>query len=65
MQYPSIVLMEPTDIGDEIRIIATSRVNEFEPVECTVTIDAGNEATARLDIVQLGSVKGALAKTCV
>lgn len=57
VQYPSIVLMEPTDIGDEIRIIATSRVNEFEPVECTVTIDAGNEATARLDIVQLGSVK--------
>ena len=57
VQYPSIVLMEPTDVGDEIQITASSRGDDFKPVECTVTIDAENGATAQLNIVQLGRVK--------
>lgn len=57
VQYPSIVLLEPTNIGDEIQITATSRTYEFEPVVCNVVIDVSNRATAQLDIVQLGLIK--------
>lgn len=57
VQYPSIILMEPTDVGDEIQITASSRVNEFEPIQCTVIIDTDNNATAQLDIIQLGAVE--------
>lgn len=57
VQYPSIVLLEPTNIGDEIQITATSRTYEFEPVVCNVVIDVSNQGIAVLDIVQLGSIQ--------
>lgn len=57
VQYPSIVLMEPTDVGDEIQITVSSRVNEFEPIVCNVNIDELNGGIAHLDIVQLGHIK--------
>jgi hypothetical protein len=57
VQYPSIVLLEPTDSGDKIRITATSRSGEFEPAESILTIDNENKATAQIDIVELGGIK--------
>ena len=57
VQYPSIVLLEPVDVGDQLRITASSKVGEFEPVTCVVTVGAENKATALINIVELGTVK--------
>ena len=56
VQFPSIVLLEPVDAGDQIRITATSKVGEFNPVTCVVTVGADDTATATIDIVELGGI---------
>ncbi|MCD7972114.1 MAG: chitobiase/beta-hexosaminidase C-terminal domain-containing protein [Candidatus Azobacteroides sp.] len=57
VQYPSIVLLEPADTGDRIRITATSKSGDFMPVEYVVTIDENEKAIAQIDIIELGAVK--------
>lgn len=57
VQYPSLVLLEPVDVGDELVITATSRVHEFEPVQCRVTLDKESKGVAQFDIVELGSIQ--------
>ncbi len=56
VQYPAIILLDEVDENDEIRITASSKTNDFYPIEATGVIDAKNRATVTLPIVELGAI---------
>lgn len=63
VQYPSIILLESVDCGDELHITAHSKNGEFADTETSCTIDAYNRATANIDITQYGAITSAIAST--
>ena len=56
VQYPEIILLEHVDAGDEIRITAASRVNDFEQIRGVATIDSELRANVHLNILQRGYI---------
>ena len=63
VQYPSIILLEPVDEGDELCITAHSKNNEFADTKTSCTIDAYNRSTAYISITQYGAIKSTIAST--
>jgi len=57
VQYPEIVLIEPTDAGDEIEVTAMSRSDIFNQVLSIATIDQNLRANVQLNIVQRGLIR--------
>lgn len=57
LQYPLIVVLdENVAIGDELRLIATSKTGAFNPIERTVVIDENQRAEVTFDIVGKGGI---------
>lgn len=57
VQYPQIVLLEEVAEGDVLTITATSKNNTFNPVITTAIINAEQQATAHINIVELGKIQ--------
>lgn len=62
VQYPTMVLME-SNVGDVLRITATSKTQKFLPVESTCTVDNNDVASITLPIKQLGGIKASFITT--
>lgn len=60
VQYPSIVLLEHVDEGDELCITAHSKNDVFADTKASCTIDAYDRAVAYFDIVQYGAIKSVI-----
>lgn len=60
VQYPSIVLLEHVDEGDELCITAHSKNEVFADTKASCTIDAYDRAVAYFDIVQYGAIKSVI-----
>lgn len=64
VQYPSIVLLEEVEAGDQLRITASSKNNAFQPVTATATIDeTAEKASALLKIIALGGINASYTTT--
>lgn len=60
VQYPSIVLLEHVDEGDELCITAHSKNEVFADTKTSCTIDANDRAVAHFDIIQYGAIKSVI-----
>lgn len=60
VQYPSIVLLEHVDEGDELCITGHSKNGVFADVKASCIIDAYNRAVAHFDIIQYGAIKSVI-----
>ena len=60
VQYPSIVLLEHVDEGDELCITAHSKNEVFADTKTSCTIDANDRAVAYFDIIQYGAIKSVI-----
>jgi len=57
LQYPVIaVLDENINVGDELRLTATSKTGAFNPIEATVTVGENQRAEVTFDIVGKGGI---------
>ena len=57
VQYPNLIIQDKTDVGDQIRITATSRVSEFSPTQCIIKVDKSFKDTANFELKELGAIK--------
>ena len=55
-RYPQLVLLDDAQVGDSLRITATSKKDAFMPVVVGATIDSTNVMDAIFDIKQLGQI---------
>lgn len=63
VQYPSIILLESVDEGDELSITAHSKNGIFADTKTSCTVDPYNRAIAHFNIIQYGAVKSIIAST--
>lgn len=57
LQYPLIVVLdEDVAVGDELRLVATSKTGDFNPIERTVVIGEDQRAEVTFDIVGKGGI---------
>lgn len=63
VQYPSIVLLEHVDEGDELCITAHSKNEVFADTKASCTINAYDRAVAHFDIIQYGAIKSVIASS--
>ena len=57
LQYPLIVVLdEAVAVGDELRLVATSKTGDFNPIERTVVIGEDQRAEVTFDIVGKGGI---------
>lgn len=64
IQYPSIVLLEEVAAGDQLRITASSKNSDFQPVTATAMIDENAEkASALLKIIAWGGINASYTTT--
>jgi hypothetical protein len=59
-QYPYIILPNDASANDTIRVSVAGGKKDFNPVHTTVALDSDLKASATLDMVQHGSLKGVL-----
>jgi hypothetical protein len=57
VQYPTLILQDKTSLNDRIRVTASSRTDEFQPVEYVVTVNQANTDTAQFDLIEPGGIK--------
>jgi hypothetical protein len=57
VQYPEIIIVTVAAAGEQIRITATSKADDFNPVQSTATIDDNLRASAEINIVQRGTIQ--------
>lgn len=63
VQYPSIVLLEHVDEGDELCITAHSKNEVFADTKVSCVIDAHDRAVAYFDIIQYGAIKSVISSS--
>lgn len=63
VQYPSIILLESVDEGDELYITAHSKNDVFADTKTSCTIDSYDRAIAHFNITQYGAVNSVIAST--
>ncbi len=64
LQYPILaVLDENINVGDELRLTATSKVGAFNPIEQTVTIGENQRAEVTFDIIGKGGISASFEMT--
>jgi len=64
LQYPIIaVLDENINVGDELRLIATSKTGAFNPIEKTVIVGENQRAEVTFDIVGKGGIAASFEMT--
>jgi hypothetical protein len=57
VQYPTLIVQDKTSLNDRIRVTASSRTDEFQPVEYVVTVNQANTDTAQFDLIEPGGIK--------
>lgn len=57
VQYPNLIIQDKADVGDQIRMTATSRVGEFSPAQYIITVNQNNKDTANFNLKGLGAIK--------
>lgn len=63
VQYPTIVLLEEVAEGDILEVTAASKTKSFMPVKAEGQVDATNNMSVTLPIVQLGGIKASFSQT--
>lgn len=63
VQYPQIVLMDHLAAGTQIRVTATSKKQEFMPVEAEAVVEDNETANVTIDIKQLGAIRATYGST--
>lgn len=62
VQYPRIVLLDEVSVGDVLTIEASSKTNDFMPVNLTTKVDSTMLATASFEIVEKGQIQASFAQ---
>lgn len=62
LQYPSIVLLEETAVGDEFVITATSKTDDFMPTQATAVLNENLNATAQFNIIEKGGLRASFSQ---
>lgn len=63
VQYPNIVLLEETAIGDVLRLTATSKTGAFKDVTVEGTVNEQDRVSVTFPIVQLGGISASFSQT--
>lgn len=63
IQYPTIVLLQDVETGDELRITASSKNNSFMPVSVAGVVDENCRMRVTVPIVELGGIKASFTTT--
>lgn len=64
LQYPVLaVLDENINVGDELRLVATSKTGAFNPIEKTVTVGDNQRAEVTFDIIGKGGIAASFEMT--
>ena len=63
VQYPQIILLHHSKVGDRIRLTASSRKDAFMPTEVTLTIGSNDSATVTIPLKELGGIEASFSQT--
>ena len=63
VQYPNIVLLDETNIGDSLTITVSCKKNSFRTITTGTTIGSDNLANIQIDIMQLGGISASFRTT--
>lgn len=63
VQYPSIVLLEPVDVGHRLTVTVTSLNNAFNPVKGSGSVKSDNTAQIEINLTELGSIEASFEST--
>ena len=63
VQYPQIILLHHSKVGDRIRLTASSRKDAFMPTEVTLTIGSNDSATVSIPLKELGGIEASFSQT--
>lgn len=57
VQYPDLIIQDSTSVSDQIRITASSKTSEFNPVSSVIVVSKNYKDTVTFNLKELGVIK--------